>query len=89
MCGYDLSGALVAPQENHYERISKPVLTRLARLRLIKSSSSSDQRESPVPSTEIAPSLKPAPLTFPLTFQDLLFRLQAFWAERLRLAAAL
>jgi glycyl-tRNA synthetase alpha chain len=31
-----------------------------------------------VPSTQFAPSLNPTPLTF----QDLLFRLQSFWAER-------
>jgi len=35
-------------------------------------------RETPVPPSQAAPSLQPSPLTF----QDLLFRLQKFWANR-------
>jgi len=36
------------------------------------------EREPPVPATQTVPSTKPAALTF----QELLFRLQSFWAER-------
>jgi len=45
--------------------------------RLIESSQSI-QRESPVPSSQVLSKSK----TAPLTFQELLFRLQGFWAER-------
>jgi glycyl-tRNA synthetase alpha chain len=49
-----------------------------ARTQLLKSLLSPDERDLPVPAAQSATSLKPSPLTF----QDLLFRLQAFWAER-------
>jgi glycyl-tRNA synthetase alpha chain len=58
--------------------VSGPGPSRLPTSRLIKSFFSPDERELPVSATQIAPPLKPSALTF----QDLLFRLQGFWAER-------
>ncbi len=45
---------------------------------LLKSIFSPDERELPVSAAQSAPHVKPTSLTF----QDLLFRLQGFWAER-------
>jgi len=45
---------------------------------LLKSIFSSDEVDLPVSSSEVTPRVEPSSLTF----QDLLFRLQAFWAER-------
>ena len=46
--------------------------------RLIESSLSPNERDLPVSPAQPVPQVKPASLTF----QDLLFRLQGFWAER-------
>src|SRR5271156_3476186 len=46
--------------------------------RLLESIFSPNKREKPVPAVQAEPRVT----TTTLTFQDLLFRLQAFWAER-------
>ena len=59
-----------------YLRYSPPC--RLRAFRLIKSTLSPDERELPVSVAQPEARVKPTSLTF----QELLFRLQAFWAER-------
>ena len=54
------------------------LVTVMGNERLVKSTFSSDERDEPVSAAQPEARLK----TSSLTFQDLLFRLQAFWAQR-------